>query len=85
MVRTLPSNVESEGLIPGWGAKIQKKKKKQTQNINNRSNIVTNSIKALQMVHIKKKIKKRKRKPGQGNSPVVQCLGLHASTAWVQV
>ena len=43
VVRALPSNVEGEGLIPGWGAKIQKKKK----NINNRSNIVTNSIKTL--------------------------------------
>ena len=53
MVRALPSNVEGEGLIPGWEAKIQKKKK------NNRSNIVTNSIKTLQMVHIKKRLKKK--------------------------
>ena len=54
VVRALPSNVEGEGLIPGWGAKIKKKK-----NINNRSNIVTNSIKTLQTVHIKKRLKKK--------------------------
>ena len=31
VVRALPSNVEGEGLIPGWEAKIQKKKKKHKQ------------------------------------------------------
>ena len=31
VVRALPSNVEGEGLIPGWGAKIQKKKEEHKQ------------------------------------------------------
>ena len=59
VVKTLPSNAETEGLIPGQGTKIlqalwQKKKKKNTKNIKNRSNVITNSIKTFKMVHIKK-------------------------------
>ena len=61
MVKTLTSNAGGAGLIPGLGAKIlhalQPKKKK--KNINNRSSIVTNSIKTLKMVYIKKKSLKR--------------------------
>ena len=44
MVKTLPSNAGGAGLIPGRGA--------------NRSNIITNSIKTLKVVHIKKIFKK---------------------------
>ena len=44
MVKTSPSNARGVGSIPGWGTKIPHASgpKKQT---NNRSNIVTNSIK----------------------------------------
>ena len=52
----LPSNAGGTGSIPGWRAKIpyasQPKKKHRIQNKNN---IVTNSIKIFKMVHIKKK------------------------------
>ena len=51
-VQTLPSDTGSVNSIPGWGAKICGQK---TQNINYRSNIVTNSKKTLKTVHIKKK------------------------------
>ena len=56
MVR--PSNAVGADLVPGWRAKIpsaswpEKKKKKKSK-----SNIVTNSVKTLKMVHIKKKEK----------------------------
>ena len=60
MVKILPSNAEGAGSIPGQGVKVPHplwptnqnilKKKKKTRN-----NIVTNSIKTLKMVHIKKK------------------------------
>ena len=55
MVKTPPSNLEGMGLLPGQlRSRSQHKQKKKTQNINNRKNIVTNSIKTLEMVHIKK-------------------------------
>ena len=54
---TLPSNAGDVGLIPGGGAKIPHALGLKNQNMNNRSKIVTNSIKTLQMVHIKKKNK----------------------------
>ena len=61
MVKTLPSNAGGEGSTPGPGAKIPHasgpKNKKQT-NKKTRSNIVTNSIKTLKMVYIKKLKKK---------------------------
>ena len=52
VVRTLPSNSGSKGSIPGKGAKIHhaSQPKNKTE-----SNIVTNSIKNLKMVHIKNK------------------------------
>ena len=56
-VKTSPSNAESAALIPGQGTKILQpcgQKKKKTQNIKNRSNVITNSIKTFKMVHIKK-------------------------------
>ena len=56
MVHTLPSNAGGEGSIPGWGTKVQSalepKRKHKTEN---RSNTVTNSIKTLKMVYIKRK------------------------------
>ena len=56
LLKTLPSNAGDMGLIPGWGAKIshasQSNKPKQ-----NRSSIVTNSIKTLNMVYIKNNLK----------------------------
>jgi len=55
LVMTLPSNAGDVGLIPGGGAKIPHALGLKNQNMNNRSKIVTNSIKTLQMVHIKKK------------------------------
>ena len=54
MVKTSLSNV---GLIPGQAAKISHTSWPKNQNIN-RSNIVTDSIKTLKMVHIKKIFKK---------------------------
>ena len=53
MVKTSPYNAVGVGLIPGWGAKIPHASRPKNQNIK-RSNIVTNSIKTLKMVHIKK-------------------------------
>ena len=57
MVKTVSSNGGSEDSIPGWDAEISRasgpKKKKKTQNTN-RSNIVTNSVKTLKMIHIKR-------------------------------
>ena len=51
----------SVGSIPGQGTKIpQTQWNINNQNINNRSNIVANSIKTLKMVHIKKKKSKKK-------------------------
>ena len=50
--------IQSRSLIPG--AKIPQASWLKNQNIkNSRSNIVTNSIKTLKMVHIKKKILKK--------------------------
>ena len=43
------------GSIPGQGAKIPHGSSPKNQDINIRSHIVTSSIKALKMVHIKKK------------------------------
>ena len=51
MAKTLPSSAGSAGSIPGWGAKNPRRQKTKTEN---RKNIVTNSIKILKMVHIKK-------------------------------
>ena len=53
------------GSIPGQRAKIphasgQKTKQNKTkQNMNNKSDIITNSIKTLKMVHIKKSFKRK--------------------------
>ena len=57
MVKTSPSNAGVAGSIPGQGTKIPgasrpKKKKKKDK--------VTNSIKTLKMIHIKKKREREK-------------------------
>ena len=63
VVKTSPSNVGSAGSIPGWGAKIPHAlRPKYQKNPQNRSNIVTNSIKTLKMVHVKNKKKSKKEK-----------------------
>ena len=58
MVKTSPSNAGSAGSIPGWGAKIPHASRPKNQETKNRSNIVTNSVKTLKRVHIKKILKK---------------------------
>ena len=57
-------------MIPGWRGKTSHALWPENQNINNRSNIVTNSIKTSKMIHIKKKrLKLRERKPlAQGHT-----------------
>ena len=47
------SNVECVHLIPDQGTKIPRASWPKNHNINNRSNIVTNSVKALKMIHKK--------------------------------
>ena len=54
MVKTAPSNAGAVGVIPGQGTKIPHASWPKKQNINNSSNIVTNSRKTLKMVHITK-------------------------------
>ena len=56
VVKTSPSNAESVGSIPGRGAKIPHALWLKKQNINNRSNSVTNSVKTL-----------KKKKTGRGS------------------
>ena len=55
VVKTLPSIAGDMGLISGQRAKIPHASWPRNQNINNRSNSITNSIKTLKMVHIKEK------------------------------
>ena len=59
MVKTSPSNAEGVGSIPGRGAKIPHASWPKNQNIK-RKQFVTNSIKTLKIVHIKKILKKNK-------------------------
>ena len=54
-VQWLPSNAGAVGLIPGWGAKARYALGPKNQN---RSSILTNSVKTLKMVHIKITFKK---------------------------
>ena len=56
MIKTLPSRAGGAGLIPGQAAKSPLASQLKNQNINNRSNIVTTSIKTFIMVHNKKNI-----------------------------
>ena len=57
MVQTSPSNMGVVRSIPGQGVKIPGLRPKH-QNINNRSNIVTNSIKTFKVVLAKQTSKK---------------------------
>ena len=69
VVKAYPSSAASAGSILGQGAKIPHASQSRNQNINNRSNIITNSIKALKMIHIRKKnFKKRKKKVIKGSN-----------------
>ena len=54
VVKNLLSHGRDVVSIPGQGTKIPHVSWLKTQNINNRSNIVTDSIKTLKRVHIKK-------------------------------
>ena len=62
VVKTSLSNAGGVGLIPGPEVKIPHASGPKNQNIENRSNIVTNSKKTLKMVHVKKKKKLKKKK-----------------------
>ena len=53
LVKNLPSNGRDVVSIPGQGTKIPHASQLKNQSINSRSNIVTESIKTLKMVHIK--------------------------------
>ena len=57
MVKTSPSGAGDAGSISGLGAKIPHALQPKNQNIK-QSNFVTNSIKTLKMVYIKKNILK---------------------------
>ena len=59
MVKALPSNAEDAGSILGQGSKILHPLRPKNQN---RKNIATNSIKILKMFHIRKILKRRKKK-----------------------
>ena len=54
VVKTLPSNAGKVSSILDGGTEILHASRLKNQNINNRSNTVTNSVKTLKMVHIKK-------------------------------
>ena len=60
MAKTWLSKAGGVGSIPEWGAKIPYVSLSENQNINNRSSGVTNSIKTLKMVCIKKRTLKKK-------------------------
>ena len=62
VVKASPSNAGGAGSSPGQGAKIPYASWPKNQYANDRSNMVTNSIKTLKMVRIKKKILKKKDK-----------------------
>ena len=54
------SHFSGVSLIPGQGAMIPHATWSKNQNRNNRSNIVTNSVKTLKIIHINKNLKKKK-------------------------
>ena len=54
MVKTLRSNAGSMVSIPGWGTKIPHASRTEKQNL---KHIVTDLIKTLKMVHMKKILK----------------------------
>ena len=71
VVKTLPSNAGGTGLIHGWGPKIPNASWPKNQNINS---IVTNLIKTLKMVHIKKKKKERNLKEKNDTIQIEFCV-----------
>ena len=56
MVKTSPPNPGGAGLIPAQRDKIPHASWPKKKNINNRSNVVTDSMKSSQMGHVKKNI-----------------------------
>ena len=58
VVKTSPSSIGDENLIPGQEAKIPQASRPKNQKHQNRSNIWTKSIKIFKMIHIKKILKK---------------------------
>ena len=68
VVKTLLSSAGGTGSFPGRGAKIPRASQPKNQKHKNGSNIVTNSIKTLKMVHIKEYFKKRL-EPGTLSAP----------------
>ena len=54
MVKTLSSNAGSMVSIPDWGSKIPHASRTEKQNV---KHILTDSIKTLKMVHMKKILK----------------------------
>ena len=66
-VKDFASQSRSVGLIPGQGNKTLNALRPKNQQVNNRSNIVTNSIKTVKMVHIiNKTLNKRQHSNGMG-------------------
>ena len=59
MVETLPSRAQGVSSIPGQGTKIPHASWPKNQNMKNRSHIVTNSVKTLNMAHTRR-LKKNK-------------------------
>ena len=56
VVKTSPSKAGDAGSVPDWGVKIpHASSPKKTKHKKKRSNIVTNPIKTLKMIYIKKK------------------------------
>ena len=72
----MPSNAGGVGSIPGWGATIPHASQPKKTKTQNRSNVVTNSIKTLKNgPHQKKKSLKIKKQYGIiSNSTWVSCL-----------
>ena len=68
MVKTLPYNSVGLGSIPGQGANILHVLQLKKQNINNKNNTATNSIKTFKMVHVEKNLKKKR----QAQHPIHQ-------------
>ena len=62
MVKISLSNAADEGTVPDQGAKILHASWLKKPGHETTEAIVTNSIKTVQMVHIKKKIKRKKTK-----------------------
>ena len=63
MVNSALSNAGGVGLIPGQGVKIPHALGAKKNPKHKTINVVTNSIKTLEMVHIKINLKKKKKQP----------------------